>query len=55
LFESFAAYARSHRDDIVKFGRFPYRNQVLGRKNTAAEIEYLKVKTGPELATTKNK
>ncbi len=34
--------AVSHRDAIVKFGRFPHRNEVLGRQNTPEEEEYLK-------------
>jgi uncharacterized protein (DUF924 family) len=28
-------------DIIVRFGRFPHRNPVLGRKSTAAEIAFL--------------
>jgi uncharacterized protein (DUF924 family) len=35
-------WARSHRDIIAKFGRYPYRNVALGRENTAAEQAYLK-------------
>ncbi len=35
-------FAVQHRDIIAKFGRFPYRNQVLGRLNTPAEDEFLK-------------
>src|SRR5690348_10760442 len=34
-------YARQHREVIAKFGRFPYRNRVLGRESTAAELEWL--------------
>lgn len=30
-----------HRDVIARFGRFPHRNRVLGRENTAEEDEYL--------------
>jgi uncharacterized protein (DUF924 family) len=36
-----AQFARQHRDIIAKFGRFPYRNAVLGRQGTAAELEWL--------------
>ena len=39
--ESAAEYARKHRDIITKFGRFPHRNQALGRMSTAAEKIYL--------------
>lgn len=35
-------YGRGHRDVVARFGRFPHRNEVLGRASTAAEIEYLK-------------
>jgi uncharacterized protein (DUF924 family) len=34
-------YACRHRDVIARFGRFPHRNQVLGRVSTAAELAYL--------------
>lgn len=34
-------YAHRHRDVILRFGRFPHRNAVLGRASTAAEQEYL--------------
>ena len=34
-------YAHQHRDVIAEFGRFPHRNAVLGRVNTAAEEVYL--------------
>ncbi len=34
-------YALRHLKVIEEFGRFPHRNAVLGRENTAAEKEYL--------------
>jgi uncharacterized protein (DUF924 family) len=34
--------AIEHRDVISRFGRFPHRNEVLGRISTADELEYLK-------------
>ena len=34
-------FARQHRAIIEKFGRFPYRNAVLGRSNTPEEDEFL--------------
>lgn len=37
--------AQLHRDIIDRFGRFPYRNAVLGRSNTPEELEFLE--TGP--------
>jgi len=47
LFETIADpenqnYARRHRDIVARFGRFPHRNEVLGRESTAEELEYLK-------------
>lgn len=37
-------HARAHRELIRRFGRFPYRNEVLGRKSTRAEEEFLEGK-----------
>jgi uncharacterized protein (DUF924 family) len=37
-------FARHHHDIVEKFGRFPHRNEVLGRDSSAAEIAYLKSK-----------
>jgi uncharacterized protein (DUF924 family) len=34
-------FARQHQDIISRFGRFPYRNAVLGRSNTPDEDEFL--------------
>ena len=36
-----AQFAELHRDIIAQFGRFPHRNKVLGRENTAEEKAYL--------------
>lgn len=33
--------ARSHRDIIARFGRFPHRNAVLGRPSTPEEMRFL--------------
>jgi uncharacterized protein (DUF924 family) len=40
-FEDALRYAQLHRDIIARFGRFPHRNQALGRATTAAEEEWL--------------
>ena len=40
-FQTTAQFAELHRDIIAEFGRFPHRNQVLGRTNTADEESYL--------------
>ena len=34
-------HARAHRDVIRRFGRFPHRNAVLGRRSTGAEQAFL--------------
>jgi uncharacterized protein (DUF924 family) len=34
-------FARKHLDVIARFGRFPHRNETLGRESTAEEKEYL--------------
>ncbi|HIK40942.1 DUF924 family protein [Thermoleptolyngbya sp. M55_K2018_002] len=35
-------YALRHRDIIQRFGRFPHRNHILGRRSTSEEVEFLK-------------
>ncbi|MDO9359884.1 MAG: DUF924 family protein [Polaromonas sp.] len=35
-------FAEEHRDIIARLGRFPYRNNALGRTNSALEFEFLK-------------
>jgi len=35
------AHAEHHRDIVQRFGRFPHRNAILGRKSTAEEEAYL--------------
>jgi uncharacterized protein (DUF924 family) len=35
-------YAQAHKDIIDRFGRFPHRNDILGRTSTAEEMEFLK-------------
>lgn len=35
-------YAIDHRDIVARHGRFPHRNDVLGRTSTPEELEYLK-------------
>ena len=39
--EDYDKYAISHRDIIVRFGRFPHRNAVLGRTSTPEEQAFL--------------
>ena len=38
----FLSDAREHASIIERFGRFPYRNQILNRVNTAGETRWLK-------------
>ena len=40
--DSFAHFARLHRDVIARFGRFPHRNDILGRASTGEEIDFLR-------------
>ena len=37
----YTKYALVHRDVIARFGRFPHRNEVLGRTSTADELAFL--------------
>lgn len=43
LEESFR-FAKHHYQIVEQFGRFPHRNEILGRKSAAAEIKYLNSK-----------
>jgi len=40
--EDYLKYAIAHRDVIDRFGRFPHRNEVLGRESTQEEVAFLK-------------
>ncbi len=40
-FKSGLDYAIRHREVIEQFGRFPHRNQILGRQSTPAELAFL--------------
>ena len=47
LFNNYASekdyeYAEKHHEIIVRFGRFPHRNVILGRKSTIEELNFLK-------------
>jgi uncharacterized protein (DUF924 family) len=35
-------WARRHYEVIARFGRYPHRNELLGRPSTAGEIEFLR-------------
>lgn len=35
-------YAVRHRDVVVRFGRYPHRNAIVGRPSTEEEVEFLK-------------
>jgi uncharacterized protein (DUF924 family) len=39
-------FAQHHYGIVERFGRFPHRNEILGRENSDAEIEYLNSKQG---------
>jgi uncharacterized protein (DUF924 family) len=41
-FEESLQFAEEHRELIRQFGRFPHRNHILGRENTAEEDAYLR-------------
>jgi uncharacterized protein (DUF924 family) len=42
MVSEFRIYAEKHYVIIEKFGRFPHRNEILGRESTPEEIEFLK-------------
>jgi uncharacterized protein (DUF924 family) len=39
--ESWTQYAQMHQTAIVRFGRFPHRNRILGRTSTDDEVAFL--------------
>lgn len=41
LFADYLDYAERHRQVIRRFGRFPHRNEMLGRSSTAQELAFL--------------
>jgi uncharacterized protein (DUF924 family) len=47
-FETIAQFAELHADIVEAFGRFPHRNALLGRENTAEEAEYLASDSAPD-------
>ena len=42
LAQDFMPYIHRHAEIIARFGRFPHRNEVLGRESTEAEIAFLR-------------
>jgi uncharacterized protein (DUF924 family) len=48
--ESWTHYARMHQAAIIRFGRFPHRNRVLGRASTDDEVAFLAESAGSELS-----
>ena len=38
----FAGFGKSHLTPVEKFGRYPTRNEAMGRENTPEEAEFLK-------------
>jgi uncharacterized protein (DUF924 family) len=41
-FDDMLDYAHRHRGVIARFGRFPHRNEILGRASTPEEVEFLR-------------
>lgn len=39
--DSWTQYARMHQAEIIRFGRFPHRNRILGRTSTDDELAFL--------------
>jgi uncharacterized protein (DUF924 family) len=42
MISEFRYYAERHYVIIERFGRFPHRNEILGRESTPEEVEFLK-------------
>ncbi|KAL7269358.1 hypothetical protein RUND412_007982 [Rhizina undulata] len=41
MMKEFIVFVKEHRDIIARFGRYPYRNKILGRENTEEETKWL--------------
>lgn len=41
--ESSLEFEKKHKQIIDRFGRYPHRNKILGRKSTLEELEFLKL------------
>ena len=50
FFEQLPGFPNEHHDCVLKFGRFPQRNKVLGRASTAEERAFLASPTRPAWA-----
>lgn len=44
--EFYLPFAIDHRETVLRFGRFPFRNAVLGRASTSDEIAYMAEREG---------
>ncbi|WP_086311994.1 hypothetical protein A5821_003240 [Enterococcus sp. 7F3_DIV0205] len=40
--ESYLEFEKKHRDILIRFGRYPHRNEILNRQSTSEEIAFLK-------------
>ncbi|MBX2868522.1 MAG: DUF924 domain-containing protein [Acidiferrobacterales bacterium] len=41
MFRGFVRFAERHHEIIAEFGRFPHRNEILGRESTPKELAFL--------------
>ena len=44
--EKFSDFERRHIETLQRFGRYPYRNDALGRPSTPEELDYIKSGNG---------
>jgi len=44
--EKFSDFERRHVETLERFGRYPYRNEALGRPSTPEELDYIKSGNG---------
>jgi uncharacterized protein (DUF924 family) len=44
--EKFADFERRHVETLTRFGRYPYRNEALGRPSTEEELDYIAAGNG---------
>ncbi len=44
--EKFSDFEARHIETLTRFGRYPYRNEALGRPSTSEELDYIKAGNG---------
>jgi uncharacterized protein (DUF924 family) len=54
MMENFLQHATEHQAIVLQYGRFPHRNELLGRESTPEEVDYIQ-SSGKTFGQSKNK